>query len=106
MVFTVIGTVDGEASPPIGTFDTFMAPAADYFAMVQNAGFEDVRQSDVTGAFMATAVRWLEAAAELDNDLRSVLGDAVMDEKLASRRDTFAALEAGEICRLLISATA
>ena len=74
--------------------------------MVQNAGFKDVTQTDVTLAFRATAVRWLEAAAGLDADLRLLLGDGAMVDKMASRRDTFAALEAGEICRLLISASA
>lgn len=106
LVFTVIGTVENVDLEHLGSFDAFMSPARDYFAMVTKAGFTDVRESDVTAAFRATAVRWLSAAADLDDDLRSVLGDTSWDDKLTSRRDTFDAIEAGEIRRLLISATA
>jgi hypothetical protein len=105
MVFTVIGTIDDSSSPP-GNFDGYVTPAPDYEPMMRQAGFNHLTQADVTPAFHATALRWLTAASDLEADLREVLGDQGYDDKVASRTETFDAIEAGDIRRLLITAVA
>lgn len=105
MVFTVIAAVDDTSTPP-GNFDGYVTPAPDYEPMMHEAGFSNLTEADVTPAFHATALRWLTAASELEADLREVLGDEGYDDKVASRTETFDAIEAGEIRRLLITAIA
>ena len=102
MAFTVVATPDASISVP----DDFVSPADDYLPLVQTAGFSSIEHSDITDAFHTIMLLWLEAAADLEADLRSVLGDDVFDDKLASRRETLEATEAGELLRLLFTATA
>lgn len=104
LAFTVVATVDSPAPPATDASDGFILPAPIHLPMVERAGFHDVEETDITAAFHSTAVRWLTAAAELEEDLRSALGDRVFEEKLASRRGTFDAIESGDLCRLLITA--
>lgn len=101
-----IGTASGITKPPPGSFNGYMAPASSYADLAGQAGFNDLTNTDVTDAFHATARRWLMAASDLEHDLRAVLGDEVYAEKLASRSETLEAIEAGEIRRLRITATA
>ncbi len=106
LAFSVVATVDPPAPLAADAFGDFVSPAPIHVPMVERAGFHEVEETDITAAFHSTAVRWLTAAAELEKDLRSALGDRVFEEKLASRQGTFDAIESGDLCRLLITAMA
>lgn len=83
-----------------------MEPASIYHGLVIESGFHETTVTDVTVAFRSTATRWIDAAIDLESDLRSVLGDGAFADKLASRTETLDAVEAGGIQRLRIAATA
>jgi SAM-dependent methyltransferase len=106
LVFTVVATTDASTIPPDDVLDDFVSPADDYLPLVEAAGFTSIEHSDITDAFHTIMLVWLEVVADLEDDLRSALGDDVFDDKLASRRDTLVATEAGELRRLLFTATA
>ena len=74
--------------------------------MTIEAGFTDYTERDVTDAFHGTATRWIEAATELEAELRAALGSTIFEDKYASRAETLDAIETGEVRRLLIAATA
>jgi hypothetical protein len=105
IAFTVIGTVDGITSTPTN-FDGYITAASEYLTMLHKAGFSDLAETDVTKAFHVTARTWLEAASDLEADLRAVLGDEGYRDKVANRTETFDAIESGDICRRLITAIA
>jgi hypothetical protein len=106
MVFTVVATVDASISAPDDILDDFVSSADVYLPLVEAAGFTAIEHSDITDAFHTIMLRWLEAVADLEVDLRSALGDDVFSDKLDSRKETLAATEAGELLRLLFTATA
>jgi hypothetical protein len=87
-------------------FGGFVTEADGYMPMVEEAGFHSIEWSEITDGFHTMALRWLEVAQDLEHDLRSGLGDDVFEDKLQSRMDTKGAIEAGEIKRLLFTATA
>ena len=90
----------------MGLLDDFVTPAGDYLPLVEAARFDRIESSDITDEFLRMAVLWLEVAADLEGDLRTVMGDEVFDDKLASRIETRGAIEAGDLQRLLFTATA
>ena len=106
LAFSVVATVDSTVVAPTDSFDGFVTEGSGYQPIVDEAGFRSIESSDVTDAFYAMSLRWLEVAADLEDDLRSALGDDVFDDKLQSRRDTRDAIESGELQRLLFTATA
>jgi hypothetical protein len=106
MAFTVVATVDASISSPVDVLDDFVSPADDYLPLVEAAGFTSIELSDITDAFHTIMLRWLEAAMDLETDLRIALGDDVFEDKLASRKETLRETEAGDLRRLLFTATA
>lgn len=106
LAFTVVATVDEATPAPDDVLDDFVTPATDYLPLVETAGFTEIEHSDITDAFHAIMVRWLEAAADLEDDLRTALGDDVFSDKLKSRRESLEANKAGNLLRLLFTATA
>jgi hypothetical protein len=83
----------------------FIASDEPYAVMLDEAGFADVAEHDVTGAYRETAARWLEEAEELAPQLRTALGDAFA-EKQENRRRSFANIESGHLARKLYTARA
>jgi hypothetical protein len=106
LVFTVVATTNADTPPPANVLDDFVSPVSDYLPLVEAAGFTSIEHSDITEAFHTIMLLWLETAADLETDLRSALGDEVYDDKLQSRQETLRATEAGDLRRLLFSATA
>jgi hypothetical protein len=106
LAFTVVATVDATVSAPDDILDDFVSPAGDYMPLVEACGFTAIEHSDITDAFLAIMRRWLEAAADLEDGLRSALGDDVFNDKLKSRKESLEATEAGDLLRLLFTATA
>ena len=106
IAYSVLGTGPGGSVKPRGTFNRFMIPADRYRPMMMEAGFTDYTERDVTDAFHGTATRWIEAATELEAELRAALGSRIFDDKYSSRAETLDAIETGEVRRLLIAATA
>lgn len=106
LAFTIVATVEGTAAALSDGFDDFVTPGEAYRPLIVQAGFEAIEESDVTEQFGAMATKWLEVAADLEGDLRSVLGDDVFEGKLQSRLETRDAIEAGELRRLLFTARA
>ena len=106
LAFFVVATVDSTTVAPTGSFDGFVTEASGYQPIVEEAGFRSIECSDVTEAFQSMSLRWLTVAADLEDDLRSALGNDVFDDKLQSRKDTRDAIDSGELQRLLFTATA
>jgi hypothetical protein len=73
--------------------------------MLEAAGLAEVVQTDVTGAFLETARRWVSYASKFEVDLRSTLGDTLFDEQQADRRAMIAAIEEGLLSRALLEGT-
>ena len=106
LAFFVVATVDSSTVAPTDSFDGFVTEASGYRPIVEEAGFRSIECSDVTEAFKSMSHRWLAVAADLEDDLRSALGNDVFADKLQSRKDTRDAIESGELLRLLFTATA
>lgn len=88
------------------TVPGFLDPPAPYPELLSAAGFEDVTERDVTPDYRNTASRWLVEAGNLESELRAVLGDDLFEEKQGNRRRSVGAIEAGDVGRSLLTATA
>jgi len=107
LVFSVVSVPEGVVSSGV-SLDAyeFVATETPYVDLLSAAGFMDVSVEDTTDAYMTIARDWLDAVDDLETDLRLALGDAIFDDKVASRLAGFIQLEAGELGRTLYSATA
>jgi hypothetical protein len=106
LAFSVVSTADDSPSDAAEGFGGFVTESSGYTPIVEKAGFRSIECSNVTEEFHTMSLRWLSVAADLEDDLRSALGDDVFDDKLQSRKDTLDAIESGELQRLLFTATA
>ena len=110
MAFFVIGLTPGLPPDRLASARDaapgFMETPAPYPEMLETAGFGDVTEEDVTDQYRTTAASWLHHAAELEADLREVLGDQGYEEKLATRTASFGELAAGNTARWLYTARA
>jgi hypothetical protein len=106
LAFSVVSTADAAPSDAGDGFGGFVTESSGYTPIVEKAGFRSIECSDVTKEFHTMSLRWLAVAADLEDSLRSALGEDVFDDKLQSREDTRDAIESGELQRLLITATA
>jgi creatinine amidohydrolase/Fe(II)-dependent formamide hydrolase-like protein len=69
--------------------------------LLEAAGFVEIVVTDVTREFLETARQWFTHAAELEDELRSTLGDALFDEQQTDRKEMIAAVEKGLLSRAL-----
>lgn len=83
----------------------FVASAIPYEELLVQAGFSGIGVADTTEGYIAVAERWLEAVKDLESGLRGALGDAVFEDKVASRLSSYELLLAGELGRTLYWAT-
>lgn len=102
----MVATADDTVEPPSAALDDFVTPVGDYLPLVEAALFTSIESSDITDEFLRMATLWLEVVADLERDLRKVIGDDVFDDKLESRLQTRDAIQAGDLRRLLFTATA
>lgn len=68
------------------------------------AGFVDVRQRDVTGAFARTTRAYLETSERYADELRIAWGQARFAEVLSDRKGTLSLVAEGAVRRALITA--
>lgn len=85
-----------DAGPP----DVLAAVSPD--EQLEAAGLEVVVHEDVTSAYRGLSERTLEASLELEEELRSELGDAAFDERIEQRRGAIAAIDRGLLLRSLL----
>lgn len=83
----------------------FVATAVPYLEMLTQAGFVDFGSEDTTSGYLKVAGRWLDAARELEPELREAMGDGVFDDKYSSRVESYTMIESGELGRTLYWAT-
>lgn len=110
MAFTTIYVPDGlspsehrravRAGPP------HVVTRRPYRGLVEQAGFGDVVEIDVSVEYARTQRGWLERSEVHADALRRVVGDAAFDLTQASRRYALAEITAGRIRRSLFTAIA
>jgi hypothetical protein len=102
LAFDVV-VVPGAISGHDGLDDDygFVATAIPYVELIARAGFTDIGSRDTTMEYLEVAGRWLEAARELETELRSAVGDEIFDDKYQSRADSYEMIKAGELGRTL-----
>ena len=64
-------------------------------------GFTCLEERDVTGDYLHTVRRWLDAVDDLEAPLRASLGDEVYEERVGVRREGMELTEAGLHRRML-----
>jgi len=74
--------------------------------MLSAAGFVEVRERDVTEAFLVTLEGWIEAFDAWRDHLVRLLGEDAFEERQADRRAHVAVAEEGLLRRSLFVATA
>jgi cyclopropane fatty-acyl-phospholipid synthase-like methyltransferase len=77
-----------------------------YVDLLQQAGFVDIVEHDVTAAYAATQRAWCEAEAAHADELRRLLGDQGYAAAQGERRRTREAITDGLLGRSLLAATA
>lgn len=77
-----------------------------YRELLHEAGFTDVLEHDVTGDYRRILAAWIRETERLEPELRGVLGDEVVDQKMNDRRSSLAAVDAGVYARAVFSASA
>lgn len=106
IVFDVVSVSDRvEDRSDLADDYGFVATDVPYVDLLAEVGFTGIGMMDTTAGYMTVARRWLAAARELEPELRSAMGDAVFEDKLASREGSFSLLETGELGRTLYWAT-
>jgi hypothetical protein len=83
----------------------FVATAVPYPEMLAQSGFTEIGSEDTTPGYLRVAGRWLEAARELEPELRVAIGDEAFDDKLSSRIASYEMIESDELGRTLYWAT-
>jgi len=79
----------------------FVATPEPYENLLSKAGFTDFGTRDTTAGYITVAERWLDAAEDLEVDLRGALGDDVFEDKVASRKESYGLLLDGRLSRTL-----
>jgi hypothetical protein len=101
-VFDVVSVP--ESISPNGDLEDdygFVATAVAYSEMLAQVGFSDIGSEDTTPGYLDVAGRWLDAAGDLEIELRDAMGDAMFDDKYASRADSYEMIKSGTLGRTL-----
>ena len=89
------GISDHDREEAIAACPAFIESPRPYDEILDEAGFEDIAQHDVTAAYRATAMRSIDASLALESGLRAALGDATFEERFEGRRRGVAEVDAG-----------
>ena len=73
----------------------------DHPSLLRAAGFCDVEETDVTAGYLTSVRAWFDESAARESELRSVLGDALFEDRQNDRRLQTTAIEAGLLRRTL-----
>lgn len=110
MAFMVIhlapGISDEDAAEVTESTAAYLETDAPYADMIGVAGFTEITTEDVTLDYVRVSEAWLDAAADLEDGLREVIGDATFEEKQANRTRALTHVEAGLVRRTLFTAIA
>lgn len=110
MAFMVIhlapGIGDQAAADVIESTAAYLETDRPYLEMIETAGFTDITSEDVTADYVRVSKSWLDSAADLEEDLRAVIGDTTFEEKQANRARALTHVEAGLVRRTLFTAIA
>jgi SAM-dependent methyltransferase len=79
----------------------FVATAVPYTDLLAAVGFTDIGSQDTTLGYLNSAGRWLEAARDLEPELRNAMGNDVFEDKYASRADSYEMIKSGKLGRTL-----
>jgi len=102
LVFDVVSVPDSIATTGDLADDYgFVATAVPYTEMLDRAGFSDVGSEDTTPGYLDVAGRWLEAARDLEAELRHAIGDDMFEDKYSSRVGSYEMIESGTLARTL-----
>ena len=71
--------------------------------LMQQAGFGEVRVTDLTSGFLETARAWLREFKAHERDVKAVLGEASWEERQASRASIERGIANGLLRRVLVS---
>lgn len=107
LAFFVIWTPPGSPGPEElrDAGPEFVEAPRPYGELLAEAGFDQIRERDVTDQYRRTATIWLEEADRLEGDLRAVMGDEPFEQKQAERRTNLEAIESGILGRVLVTAS-
>ncbi len=81
-----------------------VAVPTSYPSLLRSAGFTAIDEIDVSADYRATLMRWMAATDRHEDALRAATGDAFFDDRVASRRRSLAAVDAGLHQRRLYTA--
>lgn len=70
-----------------------------YQSLLSSAGFTDIVASDVTSNYRATLQRWVDATQSRQVEMRRVMGEEALDERLADRSRALQAIDDGLLKR-------
>ena len=109
MVFTVIfpkpGLSSADHERAVESAPPFVATALTYPAMLRQAGWVVTDRVDLTAEFAESVRRLLREEEAHADELSGLYGEVEYSEKVARRRTTLRALEAGLLRRELFAAT-
>ena len=83
----------------------YVAARRPYPELVEQAGFHDVVEVDLTAAYARTQQDWYDAAEQRADELRRLTSDTEFADVQADRRATLDAIAAGLLGRSLFTAT-
>lgn len=78
----------------------------DYAALLHSAGFDDIKETDLTQDYAASLRALRDWSADRRDDLRAALGDELFEMRGRDRRLQLRGVEAGVLRRALFVATA
>jgi len=76
----------------------------DHRSMLVTAGFHDIEETDVTAGYLTSVRAWFDQSVAREQELRTLLGDVLFDERQRDRKLQRSAIEDGLIRRSLFVA--
>ncbi len=104
--FTILDS-DPEVGPPMragGLDGAEVSSAADYQALIEEAGFSAIDIVDLTDEYEATTAAWIREWSSTEDELIEVMGRELYEERQELRRTGLAAVRAGTRHRILFTA--
>lgn len=81
-----------------------MLARRDHRSMLCTAGFHDIEESDVTADYLISVRAWIDQSSVREQELRTVLGDVMFEDRQRDRRFQASAIDGGLLRRSLFVA--
>lgn len=104
-IFVPPGLSDRDHRRGLRSGPPAVATSSDYRSLLRSAGFAELGEIDVTGAYLDTARGWVRHGQESETELAAGEPPGAFADKLARRRAAIAAIEAGQLQRSLFLGT-